>query len=474
MLLLVAGAALIGRLLFPAKAQAVHSLAVLPFAGSNGSPDAEFLQDGISIGVTDALSQLPGLRVMSSSAVMRYSGKTPDPEKVGSDLKVDAVLTGRIERSGDMISVDAELVNAADDSQIWGEQISETTANVSMVQQDIVRDISDKLRMKLTPAEKQQVSQAATDNAAAYRSYVLGLKEWGKLTPQSTQKAIDYFQQAIASDPRYAAAYAGLAEGYVEARVTGIGGTETELSGKARAAAKQALALDGHSADGYLALAQNDMDDWRFSEAASEYRHAVELNPNLVNARSGYAVLLTYIGSFSEASEQNRRALELDPTALFANAWQGLIFYFQRDYNESIAQNQQTLGIDPNYAVAYLTLISCYLARGNNDEAASAIEKYVSLVGGPDVPARLKGIYATQGLKAMVRSFLAGPEYSDNAIVAGFYGAIGDKEHAFSILKKAYEAHSALLLNLKYSPLYDSLRSDPRYADLVRRIGFPE
>jgi eukaryotic-like serine/threonine-protein kinase len=474
LVILIAAAALIGRFLFPASAQAVHSLAVLPFTGSSGSPNAEFLQDGVSIGVTDALSQLPGLRVMSSSAVKRYSGKTPDPEKVGSDLKVDAVLTGKIEQTGDMISVDAELVNATDDSQIWGEQISESTANVSMVQQDIVRDISDKLRMKLTPAEQQQISQAPTENSEAYRAYVLGLNEWVKLTPQSTQQARNDFQQAIASDPKYADAYAGLAEAYVEARVMGTGESEAELSAKARAAAQQAIGLDGRSSNGYLALGQNDMEDWHFAAADSEYGRAVELNPNSGAAHAGYAVFLTYTGRLSEASEQDQRALELDPTDLLANVWLGAVYYGQRDYDKSIAQSQQTLKIDPSYAVAYLTLIECYLAQGNSDKAAEAVEKRVAITGGPEAAARLKGIYAAQGLKAMMRGFLASSADGDSAVAAGFYAAIGDKEQAFAMLDRAYKAHSALLLNLKYSPLYDSLHSDRRYADLIRRIGFPQ
>ncbi len=458
----------------PARAPAVHSVAVLPFTGANSGPNATFLQDGISIGVTDALSQLPGLRVMASSATMRYAGKTPDPQQVGRDLKVDAVLTGTIQQTGDMLSIDAELVNATDDSQIWGEQISENSANVSMLQQDIVRDISDKLRMKLTPAEKQQMSQAPTENAAAYRSYVLGLTEWVKLTPQDTQKAIDYFQQAIASDPKYADAYAGLAEGYVEARIMDTGESQTELSGKARAAAQQAIALDGRSSNGYLALGQNDMDDWHFAAAASEYSRAVELNPNSDAAHSGYAVFLTYVGKFSEASEQAKRALDLDPTDLLANVWLGEIYLDQHDYDKAIAQTQQTLGIDPNYAVAYINLIQCYLEQGNSDKAAEAVEKRVAITAGPEAAARLKGIYAAQGLKAMMHSSLASAANGDNAVAAGVYAAIGDKEQAFAILDRAYKAHSALLLNLKYLPLYDSLRSDPRYADLIKRIGFPD
>ncbi len=472
--LVIVAALLAARYFAPAHAAQVRSVAVLPFSGASGGSNAEFLQNGISIGVTDALSELPGLRVMASSATMRYAGKNPDPKQVGRDLNVDAVLTGTIQQTGDMLSIDAELVNAADDSQIWGEQISENTSNVSMLQQDIVRDISDKLRVKLTPAEQQQMSQAPTENSEAYRAYVLGLNEWVKLTPQSTQQAMNYFQQAIASDPKYADAYAGLAEAYVETRLMGTGESETELSGKARAAAQQAIALDGHSSNGYLALGQNDMDDWHFAAAASEYKRAVELNPNSGAAHAGYAVFLTYIGNFSEASEQDQRALQLDPRDSLANAWLGLIYYTQRDYDKAIAQNQQTLQIDPSYAVAYVTLIECYLAQGNSDKVAEAVEKRATIIAGAASAAQFKAIYAAQGLKGMIHSFASDAQGRSNAIIAGLIASIGDKDEAFAILDRAYKAHSALLLNLKYSPLYDSLRSDPRYADLIKRIGFPD
>jgi eukaryotic-like serine/threonine-protein kinase len=469
---LAAGTWLAARYLRPARRVGVHSVAVLPFTGASGSPNAVFLQDGISIGVTDALSQLPGLRVMSSSAVTRYAGKNPDPRQVGKDLNVDAVLTGTVQQNGDMVSIDAELVNTADDSQIWGEQISEGSIHVSMLQQEIVRDISSKLRMKLSPAEQQEMSQAPTENAEAYRSYVLGLNEWAKLSgPQGAQKAIGYFQQAIAGDPNYAAAHAYLSEAYTEAAL--YPGAE-DLLAKAGTAANQAIALNPNLADGHMALADVKRDEWQFADAESEYKRAVHLNPNLASARISYAVFLTYLGRFSEALEQNQRALELDPTNSLANTWLGYIYYYQRDYGKAISQTQQALEITPDYAVAYLTLIQGYLAQGNSDKTAETIEKLLASIGQPEVAARTRKIYATQGLKATIRSFLAGPNNDANPLDAGFYASVGDKDAAFAALNRAYKAHSLLLLNLKYSPLFDPLRSDPRYADLIRRIGFPQ
>jgi eukaryotic-like serine/threonine-protein kinase len=478
LVLLIAGSALVGRFLFPARAQAVHSLAVLPFTGSSGNPNAEFLQDGISIGVTDALSQLPDLRVMSSSAVMRYSGKTPDPEKVGSDLKVDAVLTGKIEQSGDMLSVDAELVNATDDSQIWGEQISETAANVSMVQQDIVRDISDKLRMKLTPAQKQQIDQAKVENPDAYRLYLLGRREFDAFNAQHFANAANYFRQAIAIDPAYAAAHAGLADASTMRALFDSSMSATLLP-TAQTEAQEALALDPKSAEAHEALALFDRSTWKFQAADDEFRHAEELNPNYFNALEGYAGYLARMGRFNEAMDQAHRALTLNPLSKPAQLEIALVLGLARDYPKAIAQNQMVLQSDPNDLVAYSQISSCYFYSGNYGKYVESVERILQIEGQPKVAAKFKQAYESGGIKGTDRWDIA--RHSDPS-KAGYnpwgvgldYADLGDKNDAFLWLEKAYQQHAGNLMLLKVVPDFDSLRSDPRYADLVRRIGFPQ
>ncbi len=247
---------------------------------------------------------------------MRYAGKNPDPEKVGSDLKVDAVLIGRIEQQGDALSVNAELVNAADDTQIWGAQYTEKMANVAMVQQDIVRDISDKLRMKLSPAEQEQMNAHPMENADAYRLYLLGRHEFDQFSPDHFNKAADYFQQAIDKDPSYAAAYGGLADansllGYFQHSL------REAAFAKARTASAQALALDNRSAEAHLALAIVHWMSWEFSAAEPEYQRAVELNPNFQNAPEAYSNYLVSMGRYSEAMDEAHRGLELDPLSLY-------------------------------------------------------------------------------------------------------------------------------------------------------------
>jgi serine/threonine protein kinase/Tfp pilus assembly protein PilF len=469
---------LVARYALSARPQTVHSVAVLPFTGSSANPDAEFLQDGISTGVTDALSQLPGLRVMSSSAAMRYAGKNPDPQKVGSDLKVDAVLVGRIEEQGDTISIDAELVNAADSSQIWGEQYTEKMANVAMVQQDIVRDISDKLRVKLSPAEKQQMAQAPMENADAYRFYVLGRHEFDQFSPEHFKKAADYFQQAIDKDPSYADAYGGLADAY---SLLGyfVPSTRQAVFAKARAASAHALSLDDRSAEAHLALAIVHWMSWEFSAAEPEYQRAAELNPNFRNAPEAYSNYLVSMGRFSEALEEDHRALELDPLSLDANLQEGVVFEEQRDYDKAIAALQKTLEIDPNFGLAYNYLAKCYEAKGMYDKSMDAEERLWTLFGQPEVAAELKRVYAASGIKGVRQWFIkedsdpAKPGYNP-AGAAENYALLGDKDNAFRWLEKAYEQHASELIFLKADPEWDSLRSDARYTDLLRRIGFPQ
>jgi serine/threonine-protein kinase len=475
---LTAGALVGTRYLLPARAQAVRSVAVLPFTGSSTNPDAEFLQDGISTGVTDALSQLPGLKVMSSSAAMRYAGKNPDPEKVGSDLKVDAVLVGKIEEQGGTVSVNAELVNAADDSQIWGEQYSEKIANVAMVQQDIVRDISDKLRVKLTPAEKQQMTEAKAEDPDAYRLYLLGRHEFDQFNPEHFMKAADYYRQAIAKDPTYAAAHAGLADASIllgdfipSMAATAFSTAQTESAA--------ALALDPHSAEAHLALALYDMFTWKFAAAEPEFRRAQELNPNFGTVAQAYSTYLVRTERFNEAMDQAQRGLALDPLSGPANMEIGFVLEGERDYKGAIAQYQRTLQIDPNYLVAYSLSADCYREIGNYDKFVESRERVLVILGQSEAAAELKRLYATSGVTGVYRWHIAQdsdsskPGYNPEDAAVN-YALLGDKDRAFLWLEKAYQQHASSLADLKWGPEFDSLRADPRYADLVRRIGFSQ
>jgi serine/threonine protein kinase/tetratricopeptide (TPR) repeat protein len=475
--LVVVAVLLAAHYLLAPRTQTVHSVAVLPFTGSSANPDAEFLQDGISTGVTDALSQLPGLKVMSSSAAMRYAGKNVDPQKVGSDLKVDAVLVGRIEQQGDALSVNAELVNAADDSQIWGAQYTEKMANVAMVQQDIVRDISDKLRMRLSPAQKEQMTERPMENADAYRFYVLGRREFDKLTGKDLADAVAYYQQAIDKDPNYAAAYAGLGDAY--SLLGEVGGLpQKEALAKARIAAEKALALDDKSAEAHASMGGIHWLSLEFGSAGSEIRRALELNPNFRNAHELNGAYLRTLGRYGEALDEIHRSLELDPLSSVSNYLEGDIFFSQHDYNGAIAQEEKTLEIDPNFALAYSVLHDCYDAQGMYDKAVDAYERLFTLNGAPALAEELKRVYATSGINGarewwiQQRSDPARPPYSPYTVAINYLG-LGDKDKAFVWLEKAYQQRDIAFIGFK-DPVFDSVRSDPRYIDLLHRVGFPQ
>jgi serine/threonine protein kinase/tetratricopeptide (TPR) repeat protein len=475
--LVVVAVLLAAHYLLAPRTQTVHSVAVLPFTGSSANPDAEFLQDGISTGVTDALSQLPGLKVMSSSAAMRYAGKSPDPQKVGSDLKVDAVLVGRVVQQGDTISVHAELVNAADSSQIWGEQYTEKMANVAMVQQDIVRDISDKLRMRLSPSQKEQMTERPMENADAYRFYVLGRRAFDKLTGKDLAEAVAYYQQAIDKDPNYAAAYAGLGDAY--SLLGEVGGLpQKEALAKARIAAEKALALDDKSAEAHASMGGIHWLSLEFGPAGSEIRRALELNPNFRNAHELNGAYLRTLGRYREALDEIHRSLELDPLSTVSNYLEGDIFFSQHDYNGAIAQEEKTLEIDPNFALAYSVLHDCYDAQGMYDKAVDAYERLFTLNGAPALAEELKRVYATSGINGarewwiQQRSDPSRPPYSPYTVAINYLG-LGDKDKAFVWLEKAYQQRDIAFIGFK-DPVFDSVRSDPRYIDLLHRIGFPQ
>jgi adenylate cyclase len=451
---------------------------VLPFTGSSGSSDADFLQGGISVGVTDALSELPGLKVMSSSAARRYAGKDPDPQKVGGDLKVDAVLVGKVEQHGDAISVTAELVNTADNSQIWGAQYSEKMADAAALQQEIVRDISEKLRVKLNGSEKERIDKRPTENADAYRFYVLGRHEWTAFTPASLPRAIEYFQQAIAKDPRYAAAYAGLSDAY-EALAVLSGPRARDLMQSARTAANQAVALDDLSAEAHMSLAQVNRDEWKFSLAESEFKRALELNPNMGDAHLGYGILLVALGRFGEGLGQEQRALELNPVSALAMLWIARIYAFQGDYDRALDYVQKAQEIDPNYLTVNVTRSEIYFLQGKNQEGVEAVARFLESAGQREAAAAIRRNYATSGMKGLNRMQIetssnpASPGYEPLRAAAG-YAALGDKDSAFLWLEKAYEAGDIALMNFNVDSQWTPLRSDPRFADLARRIGLPQ
>jgi eukaryotic-like serine/threonine-protein kinase len=464
------------------RSQAIGSVAVLPFTESGADPATEFLQEGISEGITDALSQIPNLKVMASSSVFRYKRrekeKENDPQQAGKDLKVDAVLTGRMVRSGDTLAVSAELVNVADGSQIWGERYNERMEDISALQQEIVSDISSKLRLRLSGEEKQRLARRPTENAEAYRFYLLGRQELGKFTDQGWKNAAQYFQQAVDKDPNYAAAYAGLAEAYV------LLGYDVDLPTKeayekARAAAERSLALDGTLAEGHAAFGRYYWATWDFAAAEREHRRAIELNPNLAIARLYYSAFLASVGRFAEAEEQARRAQELDPLSPSFNTWMGNLSYYERDFDKAITLLKRAVETDPSHADDRLSLSDTYFAKGMCEQGVKEAATYVELTGYPTIAEHGRQAYAKSGCKGFLLGRIVHEsdasilEFYDPYRAAADYALLGDKEKAFYWLERCYTEHVGIGY-VKVDPVLDSLHSDPRFADLLRRIGFPQ
>jgi eukaryotic-like serine/threonine-protein kinase len=476
--ILLVAVGVVARYGWMSRGQAIGSVAVLPFTGSGSDPGTDFLQEGISDGITDALSQMPNLKVMASSSMFRYKGKENDPQQAGRDLKVDAVLTGRMVRSGDTLAVNAELVKVTDGSQIWGERYSKRLADVSTLQQEIVRDVSDKLRLRLSGEQHQRLERHATEDAEAYQFYVQGRHEMDKFTDASWKKAAGFFQQAVNRDPRYAAAYAGLAEAY------GILGSESDLPSKeayqkANAAANRAIALDDGLADAHASLGFVDWLTWEFGAAERELRRALELNPNLAIAHLYYARYLGSLGKFSEAEKEMDRAQELDPLSLQVTLAAGQTFYFGKRYDQAVAQFQKVLEIDPNYITVHLGLSDSHFAKGEYAEAVEEALLYAMASGYPAIAAEGKQAYAKSGHRGVLEHRISKESDPGNLEfyypwqVAQDYARLGDKDKAFLWLERCY-AERAGLVFLKVEPALDSLHSDPRFADLVRRVGFPQ
>lgn len=473
-LLLIAGIG-VARYGWPRHAQTIGSVAVLPFTGGSSDPNTSFLQEGITEGVTDALSQMPNLKVMSSSSVFRYKGRDGDPQQAGRDLKVDAVLTGRMSQLGDVLAINTELVNVADGSRVWGGRYSEKLANVSALQEEIVGDISRQLRIKLSGANQQR--QPPTLNADAYQSYLQGRREMDEFNDNGWKKAAQLFQKSVEQDANYAAAYAGLSEAY------GLLGyfvdiDPKEANEKAGAAAQRALALDGASADAHAAMAFVQWVRRDFSDAERECRKAVDLNPNLALAHQHYSWVLASVGRFAEAEEQARRAQELDPLSLQTNSWLGDLYFYERDYDRAIAQHKKILEIVPDYADAHQSLADDYFAKGMCKESFQEGGEYMRIMGFSEIAEQVKKTWAASGCKGVLLTRIG--KQSNSADMASYfpyqvaedYARLGDKEHAFYWLERCYNEGVGMNF-MKFDPAFDLLQSDARFESLLKRMGLP-
>jgi TolB-like protein/Tfp pilus assembly protein PilF/predicted Ser/Thr protein kinase len=441
----------------------ITSIAVLPFVNATSDANNEYLSDGLTESLIGTLSQLPNIKVMARSTVFRFKGKEDDPRQIGETLKVGAVLMGRITQHGDEVGVDADLVNTADGTELWGSHYARKLADVTEVQSEITRDISNSLRIHLTGNEQQRLGRAGTTNPEAYRLYLEGRQLWYGRTPEGLRKSIDLFQQAIAADPNYALAYSGLADTYnIAPSYIPIPSKQAELL--ADEAARKAVELDDTLPEAHAARAIALGNAWKWKEAESEFRRAIELNPNNAAAHYFYAIsLLAPEKRNDEALEQYRIALSLDPLSSIVNANYALMLLQARRYSESLAQFQKLLARDPNFPPAHYKLSQLYANTGRFADAVSEIRHIIP-----------KPTSASPDAKGYLELTMEMDDSDRSAAVALASALAGDRDQAFEYLEKAYsDGDSELLFMIRY-PALDPLRSDPRFKDLMRRLGLPE
>lgn len=456
----------------------VESLAVLPFANVTTDPNAEYLSDGLTESIISSLSQLPRLTVMSRNSVFRYKGKDIDAQKAAQDLKVDAVLTGRLTRRGDDLAVSVELVDARNNSQIWGEQYNRKLADLQAVQAEISREISEKLKLKLTGEQKDRLAKRSTQSAEAYQLYLQGRYYFYRVAEEQVRNSIEFFNRAIEKDPSYAAAYAGLADSYWALADWSF--PPKEAMPKAKEAARKALALDDKLAEGYTSMALIRMQyDWDWEGAERDFRRAAELNPSYALAPHQYGWLLAYIGRLDESLVQFKRAQQLDPLSTLVAVDLAMPFYFKRQYEQALDLDRRALDMDPSFFLAHVTLGMHYAALRKFPEAVAAMDKAKALEDQPFVIGYAGYAYGMAGKTGEARKLLddlkqrAKQRHVSSQFMAQIHLGLGEKDLTLQWLEKAFEDRSIVMPWLKMEPMFDPLRKEPRFQELVRRVGFP-
>ena len=468
--------ATIGYFVWGKSGSSLDSVAVLPFASTGGTSDTEYLPDGITETLINNLTQLNGLRVSARSVVFRYKGKDVDAQQIGKELNVRAIVTGRVSVRGDRLVIQAELMNVADGSQLWGDQYNRPVSDLLAVQDDISGEILDKIQPRLSGADRKRVTKRHTDDPVAYQTYLQGQYHWNKGTIAGYKKAIEYFQQAIAKDPNYALAYAGLADSYLL-----LGSYWVEAVTEAKSAADQALKIDpnlaeAHVAQGHIKL----LLDWDWSAAEREFTQGISLNSASALAHSQYALCLATLGRLSDAIAEVRRAQELDPLSPIVNGDLGWYLLYGGQSAEAIAQFRKTLEFDANSVAAHRGLGIALSQDGRHDEAIAHLKQALDLSeNSPVMMGHLGAAYAAAGRRAEADRMLqemeheATRQYVPSSAMAMVYVARGDRARALDLLDKAYDEHDFAIAQVGIAPWFKTLRDDPRFGKLIARLGLP-
>jgi eukaryotic-like serine/threonine-protein kinase len=464
--------------------ETISSLAVLPLINGGGSSDAEYLADGITDSLINDLSEIPQLRIMSRNSVFPYKGHSIDVRKVGETLRVQAVLTGSLVGRGDRIILSVELADARNSRHIWGDQYERQLVNIPGLQHDIARQITERLRLKLSAEQKNRLARVHTSNPAAYLSYLKGLFFWLKHAPEDFRKSRSYFEQAIEADPGYALAYSGLGNYYGFASAHGLMDPE-EGWPKAEAAISKALALDPRLPEarhGRAAVQWIYRRDWAGAE--TEFRSAIQLNANDAEAHNHYAGFLLAQGRFDEAISEMRDALTVDPLSTRYITNMGWTYYFARRYNEAIGEYRKALELDPKDALVHELLGDACQRVGDERAALAEWRTALTLRGDAAVAKRISEISATRGFAAAVRALAQNKlercirqknrgEFVPAIDYARAYFSLNQAEKGMQWLERAYHEQNRFVFFLNADPFYDALREDARFDAIAKSVGVP-
>jgi serine/threonine protein kinase len=481
-ILVVAGGAYVFMSSQGAGAGNSRTIAVLPFNNMSGNPEDEYFSDGMTEDILTQLGKIAALRVISRTTMMQYKGTKKSVRDIGAELHAAVVLEGSVRHSADQVRISAQLIDSRNDEYLWAETYDKDLKQIFAIQSDVAQAIAKALQAKLSPSEKDRIEKKVTENLQAYELYLKGRYSWNKRLPDKLKKAIEYFNQAIERDPNYALAYAGLADAY-----TILGNFNLfqpdQTYPQAKAAALKALAIDNNLAEAHASLGFAMMNhDWDWVAAERELKRAISIDPNYPTARSWYAFLLTVTGRFEEAVLVRKKALELDPLSPVINADVGLTLYFARRYDEAIQQYLKTLDIDPTFVIANIPLAGAYEQKGMYKEAIERLQtvtmalSYAS-IRHPIPIAVLSHVYAVSGRTDDALNMLGlVEEMSDSQYVSPYWRGViaiglGKKDQALSWLEKAFEGHDSSLVFLKVDPVFDSVRSDPRFIVLLNKMG---
>ncbi|CAN5439182.1 hypothetical protein BH10ACI3_BH10ACI3_28840 [soil metagenome] len=473
---------------FSPTTKQIESIAVMPFVNESGNADVEYLSDGMTETLISSLSNIPNLSVKARSTVFYYKGKEISPQKIGEELKVQAVLFGRVSQRGDDLKLSLELVNTQTQDVIWSEQYNRKQSDLVSLQSEIAKAVSDKLRLKLTATEQERVSKTNTNSSEAQQLYLKGRFHWNKRKTEDFLKAREYFQQAIAADPNYALAHTGLADTLALMPYYGDF-RPSEYMPLAKQSAQKALEIDPNLAEAHASLGWVLVNsDYDFKGAEKELKRAIELDPKYSSAYVWLTLVYLYSGNNDQAQILINKALELDPLSMVINNNKGRVFAFGGKQDEAIAQYKKTLELFPDALSPRFNFARIYEAKGMYSEA---IEQYLiqaKLAGvSPENIKILQLTFEKDGFKAYVQKRIeielesqrAILEKDKNAYLPSFaiafnYARLRDKEKTLEYLNKAYEQREPQIAEIKVDITFDFLRDDPRFKELVKKVGFPE